>query len=221
MQSLSEPKPSPRCVLVPEDGWQGAGVSPGRPVCQTPAGQGFGSPAAPHTCPHPGEGGQASVLAGRQCARPNVASPEAQTWPAGRYVPSHASGPVFHPQGLRDSTSAQLGLSGHAAVVVVVGCHQALGQPEQPGRRGGRSGCAGLSLSLCPSARQAAERRMSGNRCGLLSTPRNVALAATAGGAPCPHWWPGPYHQAGPAGAEAGGQEWDDARQHAGYPTWQ
>lgn len=64
------------------------------------------------------------MLAGTQCARPNVASPEAQTWPAGRYVPSHASGSVFHLQGLRDSTRAQLRLSGHT--VVLVGCQQAL-----------------------------------------------------------------------------------------------
>lgn len=127
----------------------------------------------PHTCPHPREGGQASVLAGTQCARPNAASPEAQTWPAGRYVPSHASCSAFHPQGLRDSTRAQLRLPGHTAVLV--GCHGALGQP-------GRSGCSGAVAVLVSQSQQAAERRMPGNRCSLLSAPRNVALGATAGG---------------------------------------
>lgn len=129
-------------------------MSPGLPTCQIPAGQGFGSPAAPHTCPHPSEGGQASVLAGTQRARPKAASPEAQTWPAGRYVPSHASRSVFRLQGLRDSTRAQLGLSGHTAVLV--GCHQALGQPEQPGG-GRRSGCSG-AVAVLVSQRPAGSR---------------------------------------------------------------
>lgn len=50
-------------ALVPEGGWRGAGVSPGLPVYQTPAGQGFGSPAAPHMSPP--QRGRVGVCAGR------------------------------------------------------------------------------------------------------------------------------------------------------------
>lgn len=158
-------------------------MSSGLPTCQTPAGQGFGSPAAPHTYPHPSEGGQASVLAGTQCARPKAASPEAQTWPAGRYVPSHASRSVFHLHGLRDSTRAQLRLSGRTAVLV--GCHQTLGQPEQPGR-GGRSGCSGAVAVLVSQRPAGSGEARAGKSMQLAQHPQERGPGCHRGGGSVP-----------------------------------
>lgn len=152
------------------------------------------------------------MLAGMQCARPNVASPEAQTWPAGRYVPSHASCCAFRLQGLRDSTRAQLRLPGHTAVLVV--CHGELGQP-------GRSGCSGAVAVLVSQSPAGSREAHAGKSMQLAQRPQECGPGCHSGGVLCPHMWPGPRHQAGLTGAGAAGQERDDARQYVGYPAWQ
>lgn len=122
------------------------------------------------------------MLAGTQCARADVASPEAQTWPAGRYVPSHASCSVFHLQGLRDSTRTQLRLPNHTTVVV--GCHRALGQLEQPGR-GGRSGCSGAVVVL-GSQSPAGSGEAHAGKSMLSQHPQERSPGCHSGGVLCP-----------------------------------
>lgn len=198
------------------------------PWCPGPRARLAGGRGEPRTARLPGQGRDLgagpphtrvpiAARAGRLCAgrderaRPNAACPGAQTWPAGRDVPSHASGSVLLLPGLRDSTRARPRLPAHTAVLV-----GGTKLWEQPGR-GGRSGCSAVLVSQSPAGSREAHAGKSmqlaqhhqerGPGChSESSVPTRVARSTPS---------------AGQLGAGAAGQEWDDARQHVGYSTWQ
>lgn len=228
MQPLPGPDPLPWCP-GPQGRLAGGRGEPWAACClPARAGKGFGSPAAPHTCPHPDEGGQASVLAGMRRARPNVASPGAQTWPAGR---------------VRAAPCIRLGVPRGGAAGLHRGlaraawpCRRVGGVDDVPGvteqwdsrsspweregwvGRGGRSWRSGAVTVLVTQSRQAAERRTPGNRCSG-SAPQGCGPGCHSGGILCPCTWLCPRHQGGRAGPGAGSQEGDDAGRHMGCPT--
>lgn len=142
--------------------------------------------------PVPARVGQASVLVGTRRARPNVASPAAQTWPAGRYVRPLAYGSSFPAGGAAGRHRGPAGVAWPHRTVS--GVDDVLGVTEQWGSRnspleswgcvgrGGRSQCSAAVTVLVTRSWQAAERHTLGNQCSWFSTPRDTALGATAGG---------------------------------------
>lgn len=97
----------------------------------------------------------------------------------------HAYSSAFTAGGLWDVTGAWLGLAGHARGLV--GWTMSLVSPSG-GAAGAAHGKAGLGLScsgavavLVTRSQQAAERRTPGNQHSWRSSPRGMALGATAG----------------------------------------
>lgn len=208
------------------------GASPGLPAACLP-GQGRDLGALPpHTrVPIPARRGTASVLAGTRRARPNVASPGAQTWPAGRVraalcillgVPrgggcgtalGPGSGCLAMPEGWwggrvpgvseRWDSRSSHGEPGLGRERWEVSVQRGCHRPCHPEPAGSGEAHAGKLVQLA--------QHLQGHGPG--GPQRGVVL--------CPRMWQCPCRQGGRAGTGAGGQERDDARRHTCCPMRQ